>query len=233
MAKNYSIAKCISPKEEYLKVFLAEQDQIEPVASLLRQLKQVYRCNITQSISAAHPDKTLTVYKKPMFDIDELISGITPALDRYFSNRTIVPEQIITEATFIAIENKILEQLDSAVNTIYVCMAWFTNDKFRAMLEKKQQQGIDVKVIIYNDGVNRTKGVNLSRINHKMMKASKGGIMHNKFCIIDNHVVITGSYNWTSNAELRNEENILIVQDWKNANVYTRQFLDMWNRILN
>jgi phosphatidylserine/phosphatidylglycerophosphate/cardiolipin synthase-like enzyme len=33
--------------------------------------------------------------------------------------------------------------------------------------------------------------------------------MHHKFCIIDGYVVITGSYNWSYNAE-NNDENILI-----------------------
>lgn len=163
-----------------------------------------------------------------MFDIDELICAVTPALDSYFSHHIIVPEQVITEATFTAIENKILKQLNTAVNTIYVCMAWFTNDKFRTVLEKKQEEGVDVKVIIYRDGVNSTQGVDLSKLHFKEMRSPKGGIMHNKFCIIDNHVVITGSYNWTTHAELRNEENILIVEDWKNANAYTRRFLNMW-----
>ena len=33
--------------------------------------------------------------------------------------------------------------------------------------------------------------------------------MHEKFCVIDNQIVISGSYNWTDNAELRNAEHIL------------------------
>jgi phosphatidylserine/phosphatidylglycerophosphate/cardiolipin synthase-like enzyme len=53
--------------------------------------------------------------------------------------------------------------------------------------------------------------------------------MHRKFCIIDNHVVITGSYNWTKNAAERNDENIMIVQDWAMANQHTREFMDIWN----
>lgn len=52
--------------------------------------------------------------------------------------------------------------------------------------------------------------------------------MHRKYCVIDNHVVISGSYNWTDNAAERNDENILIVKDWKTANQHTREFLDEW-----
>lgn len=35
--------------------------------------------------------------------------------------------------------------------------------------------------------------------------------MHNKFCIIDDQIVNTGAYNWYSNAEFKNEENILLL----------------------
>lgn len=230
MAKKYSMERRESPIETYLKVFLADQDCIEPVATFIGKLKQVRTCGITQSSSAAHPGNTLTVYCKPMFDIDELEQSVKAALDNYFSDVTIIPEQTVTEASFTAIESRILEQLNAAVNTIYVCVAWFTNDKFRKILEDKQKEGVDVKVIINKDGVNADKGVDLGNIEHKEMRSEHGGIMHNKYCIIDNHVVINGSYNWTSNAELRNDENITVVQNWENANSFTREFREMWNR---
>lgn len=44
--------------------------------------------------------------------------------------------------------------------------------------------------------------------------------MHNKFCIIDSNIVITGSYNWSFKARM-NDENILIIQ---NDNSLTKQF---------
>ena len=40
--------------------------------------------------------------------------------------------------------------------------------------------------------------------------------MHNKFCLIDNDTVITGSYNWTFGARY-NEENILIIKNEKDV----------------
>ena len=51
-----------------------------------------------------------------------------------------------------------------------------------------------------------------------------------KYCIIDNHITISGSYNWTDNACEHNDENIEIIQDWNNANICTRQFLYDWNK---
>lgn len=46
--------------------------------------------------------------------------------------------------------------------------------------------------------------------------------MHNKFCIIDN-LVITGSYNWTYNAN-RNNENILVTDEGSIIKAYREEF---------
>lgn len=48
--------------------------------------------------------------------------------------------------------------------------------------------------------------------------------MHNKFCIIDNQIVITGSYNWTYYAENKNWENILITKNSAIINQYRVEF---------
>ena len=53
---------------------------------------------------------------------------------------------------------------------------------------------------------NTKHGVDLSPFEHKAIKAERYGIMHRKFCVIDNNVLIHGSYNWTTNAETRNDE---------------------------
>ena len=48
--------------------------------------------------------------------------------------------------------------------------------------------------------------------------------MHDKFCVIDNQVVITGSYNWTTNAEFKNDENITVQKDPEQATIYTLEY---------
>ena len=52
--------------------------------------------------------------------------------------------------------------------------------------------------------------------------------MHDKFAIIDKHVVITGSYNWTSNATLNNDENLLIITSDSLSETYNTEFERIW-----
>ena len=55
------------------------------------------------------------------------------------------------------------------------------------------------------------------------------GLMHNKFAIIDDRSLITGSFNWTLTAEERNEENLLIISDEATIARYKERFEYLWN----
>ena len=53
--------------------------------------------------------------------------------------------------------------------------------------------------------------------------------MHNKFAVIDNEIVITGSYNWTASAGERNDENLLVIDDNYIVERYQDQFNNLWD----
>ena len=50
------------------------------------------------------------------------------------------------------------------------------------------------------------------------------GLMHHKVIIIDNEIVITGSYNFTASAERTNDENVVIFFDKQLAADYMAEF---------
>ena len=52
--------------------------------------------------------------------------------------------------------------------------------------------------------------------------------MHNKFAIIDNRLLLTGSYNWTFSANNRNDENLLIIDDPEIIKIFQNQFINLW-----
>ena len=132
--------------------------------------------------------------------------------------------QSINQAHFFENENKVIEALRSAQVSILVAMAWFTNERIKDVLEAKLKEGLRIEIVIYKDGVNALRGVDLSSFDHVEIRGTRGGIMHNKFCVIDNQQVITGSYNWSTNAEVRNDENVLITQDNAMATKFSVEF---------
>ena len=134
------------------------------------------------------------------------------------------PNSVETEAHFQNIQNQIIAELNKARVSIIVVMAWFSNKILADKLIEKYKEGLDVKVAIYDDGINRKHGVELAGIDVKKIKALRGGKMHDKFCVIDNQVVITGSYNWSDNAEFKNDENIAILRDNKRASDFSVEY---------
>lgn len=137
-------------------------------------------------------------------------------------------DEVKNEAKFRNIQNSILKELDKCRVSISLAMAWFTNEILRDKLKEKAEQGISIEIVIYDDHVNK-KGVDLTGFNVTRVRGQRGGIMHNKFCVIDNQVVIHGSYNWSNNAEFRNDESIEISYDNKLASDFSVQFRELKN----
>ena len=213
----------------YVKVFFLDDTVAQKVQERVQSLNCVRGVNMTNSYSSAHPGISLTVYPKPMVTAEYCEQEIKKELISFFSKVIEHPIEKKTEAHFEIIEQKILDALDSAQAMIDVCVAWFTNETLRDKLLEMQSKGVKVRVIIYDDGINARNGVDLTGVAHRLVRASRSGIMHKKYCVVDNAIVISGSYNWTSNAEHHNDEDITIEKnDIKLASSFTRDFNEMW-----
>ena len=125
------------------------------------------------------------------------------------------------EVHFENIHNQIISHISKAESDLKICVAWFTDVEIYNAILDVQKKGVIVNVIIANHEFNKK-----SRVDFKEILQNKGYVgyigdlndsisdklMHNKFCIIDNEVVITGSYNWTFKARL-NDENIIVIKN--------------------
>ncbi len=130
---------------------------------------------------------------------------------------------------FTEITSEIDSQLQSARESIKVAVAWITNEALLNILCSKALQNISVELILINDVINNSdKGYDLNKLigcGVKVYLASPDNMMHNKFCILDNNKVITGSFNWTYTAEKYNTENIIIIEDSKEIfQAYNKEF---------
>lgn len=57
--------------------------------------------------------------------------------------------------------------------------------------------------------------------------------MHNKFCILDGRVVVTGSMNPTYNDMEKNNNNLIIIPSVTLAENYEAEFEELWNGVVN
>jgi hypothetical protein len=136
-----------------------------------------------------------------------------------------------TQAYFDDIQLHILHELNKAERTIHIAVAWFTDLEIFDLLCQKAQIGVRVELLIVNDAINRKSPIEYTRLSElgglfMMVGNNKknSAIMHNKFCIIDSVTIITGSYNWSKQAQ-ENWENITIISDHPDlANQFLQEF---------
>jgi|25_taG_2_1085351.scaffolds.fasta_scaffold00464_17 hypothetical protein len=117
----------------------------------------------------------------------------------------------MSEVFFSGIREKIIENLQESNKNVKIAVAWFTDRKLLKAIENLLDNDIQVDLIIFNDHINKKDLY--ENIYYKGAKIFLSrSLMHNKFCIIDNHTILNGSYNWTSNAST-NKENIQITRE--------------------
>jgi hypothetical protein len=137
-----------------------------------------------------------------------------------------------TEAVFENISDRIQQEIKKAKSSIYIAVAWFTNQTLFDEIVKKAKDGCSVSLIISNDEINLNSSINYELLNIGKSNVYKIGdgkkeLMHHKFCVIDHDLVITGSYNWSYKAE-NNFENIIITsEDSFLAEQFIKEFIEL------
>lgn len=130
---------------------------------------------------------------------------------------------------FKNIQDELISRIDNANESLKIAVTWFTNhDLFDAVLRKLNNPNFKVSLIVLNDKINnKREGVKFQSLidaDGDFYYSSIENMVHHKFCIIDDSVVVTGSYNWTYYAENRNWENIVILEDKEVVRAYVEEF---------
>ena len=95
-----------------------------------------------------------------------------------------------------------------------VCVFAFTNDVLSEALTYVFSKGVKVR-LISDDECSKFNGADIWRLGLLGVPCTtdnnKIAHMHNKYCIIDSQILVTGSFNWTSQAVTTNQENLIIL----------------------
>ena len=150
----------------------------------------------------------------------------------FFNPKTAYNNDADIEACFSpagGISKKIINIIDKSDKSIDVAMYSFTKRDIAWALVKAKKRGVIVRIILDESRVSSKYSKYRFFRNKKISTKLIQQTMHNKFAIIDNKMLITGSYNWTANAEKRNFENILFIHNSpKIITQYKREFDGLW-----
>jgi phosphatidylserine/phosphatidylglycerophosphate/cardiolipin synthase-like enzyme len=107
----------------------------------------------------------------------------------------------------------ILSQINQAKTEILLQAYSFTSKPIAQGLIRAQKRGVRITAVL--DKSNRRQKYSaatfLKNVGIPVFIDDKHAIAHNKIMIIDNRVVITGSFNFTMAAENKNAENLVIL----------------------
>ena len=108
-----------------------------------------------------------------------------------------------------------MRALNDARQTVFVQAYSFTSHDIAAALLHARQRGVVVHVILDHSVLedHYSEADFLAHGGISVLIDAKHPIAHNKVMIIDGQTVITGSFNFTRQAEEHNAENLLVIHD--------------------
>ena len=121
-----------------------------------------------------------------------------------------------------------------AANQEIVAAIYLLSSKYVAKaLSKAVERGVSVRLVLDRDQADKYYSVDEWMIERgiqiRIVKVVKG-LMHHKFLIIDKTILVTGSYNITSDAEYRNHEAMIFTADQDLILAFHARFELLWEK---
>ena len=135
----------------------------------------------------------------------------------------------------------ILETIENVDNTLEFGLLSFTRDDLgQAVIDKDIEFGVTVRGIIEQENGTGSEFATLAAASVDVRShTGVTHIFHHKYLIVDANfisadpIVLTGSHNWSNNAENNSDENTIIIHDAISANIYLQEFEKRWGELGN
>ena len=145
-----------------------------------------------------------------------------PPVEVYFS-----PHGGCTEA--------VVREIQAARSKILVQAYSFTSAPIAKALVEAHRRGVDVEVVLDRSQATEkySSATFLLHAGIPVRIDAKHAIAHNKVMVFDDAAVLTGSFNFTDQAEKHNAENLLVLRDPQLARKYTVNWQEHWSHSLD
>ena len=140
-----------------------------------------------------------------------------------------VDDQLVE--VFFSPKDSVRQRLQTTINTadhdLFFAVYTFTSADVANSIKAKYNNGVFVRGIIDDFSVPFNAYAILNPLlGNNMITYDSSGTYHNKILLVDglspssDPVVVTGSYNWTTQAQESNDENVVVIHDAAIANQY-------------
>ena len=124
--------------------------------------------------------------------------------------------------------------IDNAQQQIRFMAFSFTDDNLGAAILARAEAGVDVQGIFETRG-SETEFSELPVLfcaDVPVRQDGNPGTFHHKVFIIDGALVVTGSFNFSENADSSNDENAIVLNNRDIANLYLQEFGRRWDEAI-
>jgi phosphatidylserine/phosphatidylglycerophosphate/cardiolipin synthase-like enzyme len=133
------------------------------------------------------------------------------------------------------VASSLVDLLSNAQESIYFMAYSFTADDLGEAIRERAQNDVTVAGVMDSEQVASNIGTEYDAFNQAGLDVYKDGIpglMHHKVMIIDEEIVVLGSYNFTNSAETRNDENLIVIYNAEIAAQFLAEFQRVYAQIV-
>jgi len=172
------------------------------------------------------------VVEEPVSEPVEAVGGGGDWWQVYFTDPATIndPENLAG-----SIPEKLIALIDSAQQSIHIASFEFNLTPVAEALIAAHERGVDVRWVTDDEhGLEADEEDDhgqfemLEHAGIEVKDDQRGALMHNKFWIFDGHTTWTGSTNITQNGNFRNNNNVMVIQSTRVAEIYEREWQEMW-----
>lgn len=193
--------------------------------------------NYTHADTTRHDNNALFVRDR------DLAANYTAEFERLFTRREFGPQKFagsprpVLTIGSVRVESyfspkdevaaKIIATLATARESVYFLAFALTHDGIGQAVLDRAREGVFVSGVFETSGADdeASEYSTMKRAGLEVYKDANPYAMHHKVIVVDERVVIVGSFNFSRNADESNDENVLIIHDPSLAKQYREEFL--------
>jgi len=148
-----------------------------------------------------------------------LAAAAAPASEVYFSPNG-------------GVRQRLVRAIEESRRTIDIAVYSFTASELAEALYAAKARGVRIRVLVDREraeaGGSGIRGLRLNGITVRSLGVPEQSLMHHKFAVFDERLVVTGSYNWTNSAEHANYENLVVLEEPAVVARFQQEFRRLW-----
>ncbi|XP_074648582.1 uncharacterized protein LOC141904040 [Tubulanus polymorphus] len=120
--------------------------------------------------------------------------------------------------------------LNAAKSNLDLCIFLITSPELGDAVVNLHKRGVVVRVIVDSEQIDAS-GSQIGKFRSEGIQVrhdQTSYFMHHKFAIVDNTILLNGSFNWSRQAITGNNENVLVTNDDEIVQPYCQEFRSLW-----